>query len=187
MRILLRFCCDLSSWRGHLGPTSVCRRCVFTKESCPAPSLPHGRGFPARGVLSRDPTSTVASAFLWMVLSVGILDCTSRPRWISQVPLTLPWPRVPCPETPPDSPAAFACSGCLLMAFHVFERVGVRAFITRLIWLHLRYGPRVALSTLHPCRYLHERKTRFPVGWLVPCRGGNDTRWKRRAWPGAPK
>jgi hypothetical protein len=72
-------------------------------------------------------------------------------------------------------------------AFHVFERVGVRAFITRLIWLHLRYGPRVALSTLNPCRYLHELKTRFPVGWLGPCRGGNYTRWKRRALPGAPK
>src|SRR5262245_34146484 len=80
-----------------------------------------------------------------------------------------------------------ACRGRLLMAFHVFERVGVRAFITRLMWLHWRYGPRVALSTLHPCRYLHERKTRFPVGWLGPCRGGNDTRWKRWAWPGAPK
>src|SRR5215475_7434757 len=73
------------------------------------------------------------------------------------------------------------------MAFHVFERVGFRAFITRLIWLHLRYGPRVALSTLNPCRYLHELKTRFPVGWLGPCRGGNYTRWKRRALPGAPK
>jgi hypothetical protein len=73
------------------------------------------------------------------------------------------------------------------MAFHVFERVGFRAFLTRLIWLHLRYGPRVALSKLNPCRYLHELKTRFPVGWLGPCRGGNYTRWKRRALPGAPK
>jgi hypothetical protein len=73
------------------------------------------------------------------------------------------------------------------MAFHVFERVGFRAFLTRLIWLHMRYGPRVALSTLNPCRYLHESKARFPVGWLGPCRGGNYTRWKRRALPGAPK
>src|SRR5262252_1892857 len=73
------------------------------------------------------------------------------------------------------------------MAFHVFERVGVRAFITRLMWLHLRYGPRVALSTLSPCCYLHVPKTRFPVRWLASCRGGNCTRWKRRAWPGAPK
>src|ERR1035438_8189038 len=29
--------------------------------------------------------------------------------------------------------------------------------------LHFRYGSRVALSTLSPCRYLHEPKTRFPV------------------------
>src|SRR5262245_31983088 len=122
-----------------------------------------------------------------MVLSVSLLACLSRPRWLSQVPLTLPLPRVPCPQTPPASPAALASRACLLRACHVFERGGVRAFITRLSWLHLRYGPRVALSTLNPCRYLHELKTRFPVGWLGPCRGGNYTRWKRRALPGAPK
>src|SRR2546426_10067452 len=33
--------------------------------------------------------------------------------------------------------------------------------------LHSRYGPDVALSTLSPCRCLHEPKTRFPVEWLV--------------------
>jgi hypothetical protein len=91
----------------------------------------------------------------------------------------------------PLDPAGLSSSprhfGCLLMAFHVFERVGFRSFITRLIWLHLRYGPSVALSTLNPYRYLHEFKTRFPVGWLSPCRGGNCTRWKRRVYPGAPK
>jgi len=32
--------------------------------------------------------------------------------------------------------------------------------------LHLRYGPSVALSTLSPCRYLREPKTRFSVEWL---------------------
>lgn len=111
----------------------------------------------------------------------------SRPRWLSPGPLTLPSPRVPCPSPPPESPAALAYSGGLLMAFHVFERVGFRAFLTRLIELPWRYGPRVARSTLTPCRYLHELKTRFPVGWLGPCRGGNDTCWKRRALPGAPK
>ena len=37
--------------------------------------------------------------------------------------------------------------------------------------LHLRYGPGVALSTLSPCRCLHEPKTRFPVGgWPLPGR-----------------
>jgi len=37
--------------------------------------------------------------------------------------------------------------------------------------LPLQYGPDVALSTLSPCRYLHEPKTRFPVGgWPLPGR-----------------
>jgi hypothetical protein len=34
--------------------------------------------------------------------------------------------------------------------------------------LHLRYGPDVARPTLSPCRYLHEPKARFQVGWLIP-------------------
>ena len=46
--------------------------------------------------------------------------------------------------------------------------------------LHLRYGLGIALSTLNSCRCLHEPKTRFPVGWLFPFRGGSFTRWKRR-------
>ena len=35
----------------------------------------------------------------------------------------------------------------------------------------LRYGLAIALSTLNPCRYLHEPKTRFPVGRLFPFPG----------------
>src|SRR5215831_7757631 len=34
--------------------------------------------------------------------------------------------------------------------------------------LHLRYGLDIARSTLNPCRYLHESKTRFLVGRLIP-------------------
>jgi hypothetical protein len=34
--------------------------------------------------------------------------------------------------------------------------------------LHLRYGLDVARPTLSPCRYLHEPKARFQVGWLLP-------------------
>jgi hypothetical protein len=34
--------------------------------------------------------------------------------------------------------------------------------------LHLRYGLDIARSTLSPCRCLHEPKTRFLVGRLVP-------------------
>src|SRR5713101_1347304 len=37
--------------------------------------------------------------------------------------------------------------------------------------LHLRYGLDIALSTLNSCRHLHEPKTRFPVGWLIPLSG----------------
>ena len=37
--------------------------------------------------------------------------------------------------------------------------------------LHLRYGLDIALSTLNSCRYLHEPKTRFPVGRLFPFPG----------------
>src|SRR5207247_216436 len=37
--------------------------------------------------------------------------------------------------------------------------------------LPLQYGPDVALSTLSPCCYLHEPKTRSPVGgWPLPGR-----------------
>lgn len=91
------------------------------------------------------------------------------------------------PLDPAGTPGGLAACGHLRLAFHVFERVGFRSVITRLIRLHLRYGPRVALSTLNPCRYLHESKTRSPVERLTPCRDGNFTRWKRRALPVAPK
>src|ERR1022692_3339622 len=37
--------------------------------------------------------------------------------------------------------------------------------------LHLRYGLVIALSTLNSSRYLHEPKTRFPVGRLFPLPG----------------
>ena len=42
--------------------------------------------------------------------------------------------------------------------------------LTRLNHFTSRYSPSVALPTLNPCRYLHESKARFPVGWLSPFR-----------------
>ena len=51
------------------------------------------------------------------------------------------------------------------IAFQVFDPVGLRISHEALS-LHLRYGLDIALSTLNPCRYLHEPKTRFPVEWL---------------------
>jgi hypothetical protein len=56
------------------------------------------------------------------------------------------------------------------VAFQVFDPVGLRISHEALS-LHLRYGPDIALSTLNPCRYLHDPKTRFPVEWLVPFPG----------------
>src|SRR5258706_1632308 len=61
------------------------------------------------------------------------------------------------------------------VAFQVFDPVGLR-MCNEALSLHLRYGLDIALSTLNPCRYLHEPKTRFPVGWLVPFPGRNLTR-----------
>jgi len=40
--------------------------------------------------------------------------------------------------------------------------------------LHLRYGLDIARSTLNPCRYLHESKTRFLVGRLIPLSRSRD-------------
>ena len=63
----------------------------------------------------------------------------------------------------------------LTVAFQVFDPVGLR-MCHEAQSLHLRYGLDIALSTLNSCRHLHEPKTRFPVGRLVPFRGGNFTR-----------
>src|SRR5262249_57364365 len=85
--ICLGFGRNLFQLCGHPVPTSERRGCVPGAAPRPAPPLPRVRGFPARRVLPADPTSTTASAFLWMVHSVGLLDRSrSRPSWISQVP-----------------------------------------------------------------------------------------------------
>src|SRR5207249_5491724 len=58
----------------------------------------------------------------------------------------------------------------LTVAFQVFDPVGLR-MCHEAQSLHLRYGLDIALSTLNSCRHLHEPKTRFPVGRLVPFPG----------------
>jgi hypothetical protein len=72
-------------------------------------------------------------------------------------------------------------------------------YLTRLNRVYFRSGPRVALSTLNPCRYLHESKTRFPVrrlhllsgrefhpleapGFVLAHRSG-DTHWRSVVMP----
>src|SRR5205823_1940902 len=72
--------------------------------------------FPRSEYLWASPTSTVASASLRMVLSVGLLgphanqDGGGSPRF-----LTLPFPDVPCSKTPPQSPVIIANSDHLLL------------------------------------------------------------------------
>ena len=56
------------------------------------------------------------------------------------------------------------------VAFQIFDPVGLR-MCHEAQSLYLRYGLDIALSTLNSCRYLHEPKTRFPVGRLVPFPG----------------
>ena len=56
------------------------------------------------------------------------------------------------------------------VAFQVFDPVGLR-MCNEAQSLHLRYGPDIALSTLNSCCYLHEPKTRFPVGRLITLAG----------------
>src|SRR5689334_15758084 len=65
-----------------------------------------------------------------------------------------------------------ALDGDLLVPSSHYDSVGLRMiYLTRLTPLHFRYGPRAALPTLSPCRYLHEPKARFPVGRLIPLAG----------------
>jgi len=99
---------------GHPHPTSERRGCIPGPAPRPAPPLPPVRGFPARRVLPADPTSTTALAFLWMVLSVGLLD--SPFKTVVDLPgsVTLPCPPVPCSQTPPESPVPSPLAGTYL-------------------------------------------------------------------------
>src|SRR5262249_20521785 len=66
----------------------------------------------AQRTLPADPTSTTASAPLWMVHSVGLLD-RSPVKTVVDLPgsVTLPYPPVPCSQTPPESPAPSPLAG----------------------------------------------------------------------------
>lgn len=172
LRFQLRFPNDLVQLCGHPFPSSVCRGCFPGPATQPAPPLPTGRGFPALRVLPASPTSTVAFAFLRMVLSVGILgpirpgqDGGGSPRChdasISVHAVLSDHAGVSSDHRPWRSPT---------VAFQVFDPVGLR-MCNEAPSLHLRYGLHIAVSTLNSCRYLHEPKTRFPVGWLIPLAG----------------
>ena len=95
------------------------------------------------------------------------LACEPRRRWISQVPDASISGRAVLSD-----PAAVSGGHRQLrpptVAFQVFDPVGLRTSTHEAQSLHLRYGPSVALPTLSSCRYLHQPKARFPVGWLPP-------------------
>ena len=135
-----------------------------------APPLPHVRGFPALRVLPVGPTSTAASASLWMVLSVCILDSrqdySGSPRFLDASLSIRAMLSDPAEVSSNHRPF------CRLptIAFQVFDLVGPRS-CNEALSLHFRYGPNVALSTLSPCRYLHAPKTRFLVSWLCSFQG----------------
>ena len=150
----------------------MCRECFPESATQPAPPLPHVRGFPALRVLPAGPTSTGAFIFLRVVLSVDILgplqpdqDDGGSPRFhdasISAHAVLSDPAGVSNDHRPLRSPT---------IAFQVFDPVGLRIY-HEAPSLHLRYGLDITLSTLNSCRYLHEPKTRFPVGRLFPLSG----------------
>jgi hypothetical protein len=66
-------------------------------------------------------------------------------------------------------PSPLAVAYCRFPEFQLCRPPGL--ILTRLNSPHLHYGLFIALSTLNPCRYFREPKTRFPVGRLFPLPG----------------
>jgi hypothetical protein len=167
----------------------MCRECFPGPATQPAPPLPHVRGFPALRVLPAGPTSTVAFIFLRICPfgrhtrpattsqdaggSPSCLDTSISAHAVLLDPAGVSSDHRPCGRLP--WPSRYLTLSALRMCHEAQS-------------LHLRYGLGLALSTLSPCCCLHEPKTRFLVEWLVLlARDGNFTRWKRPAYPGAPK
>jgi hypothetical protein len=81
----------------------------------------------------------------------------------------LPFPNVPCSQTPPQSPVTIASCGDLLLPSSHYDAVGLRVtIITRLNRFTCVTARSSLVPTLNSCRCLHEPKARFPVGRLVP-------------------
>src|SRR5215472_5924464 len=150
----------------------MCRECFPGPATQPASLLPHVHGFPVLRVLPASPTSTVASVSLRLVHSVNILG----PLWTDQDGGGSPR----CHDASISvravllDPAGVSNDHRLLrsptVAFQIFDSVGLR-MCHEAQSLHWRYGLDIALSTLNSCRHLHEPKTRFPVGRLLPFPG----------------
>jgi hypothetical protein len=100
---------------------------------------------------------------------------------------TLPFPDVPCSKTPPQSPAIIANSDRLLLPsrYSTLSACGCR--LTRLNrFTCVTACPSLCLRLAHVVTSISPRLD-FRWGGFTPCRRGNLTRWKRQAWPGAPK
>ena len=166
-------------------PVSACTVSVSPAQSHSASPLPHVRGSPALRVpygRVRLPSS------LRLPLRRSPIGWPTQPsrqlrrRWISQVPDASVSGRAVLLD-----PAAVSGSHRLLrlptIAFQNYDSVGLRMTTLRgLNRFTSRYSLSVALPTLSSCRYLHQPKARFPVGWLAPCRCGIFTRWKRQTF-----
>ena len=155
---------------------------------CSAPRLPHVRGFPTLKVLRTDPTSRAASAFVWLVLFVGLLDDISHqdrvgsPRFLDASIST---------RAVLSDPAGVSGNHrhfrLPTMAFQIFDPVGLRIVLTELNCFTC-VTARVSLC-LRLAHVVTSVSPRLDSRWSgsAPCRGGNCTRWKRQAFPGAPK
>ena len=144
-------------------------------QSSSASPLPHVRGFPALRVLSANPTSTAASAFLRNDPFVRHTRCASAAHQDHSGSLRFldaSFSERAVLSDPAAVSSHLAFDGDLLLPSSHYDSVGLRiTYLHEAQSLHLRYGPLVALPTLSSCRYLHEPKARFPVGRLIPLAG----------------
>lgn len=181
----------LSAMRASFVFTFVC---LCVQEMCPChaccsvPRLPHVRGFPALRVLRTDPTSYATSAFVWLVLSVGLLDNFRRqdrigsPRFLDASFST---------RAVLSDPAGVSGSHghwrLPTLAFQVFDPVGLRTIFTRLNrFTCVTARVSLCLRLAHVVTFISPRLDSRWIG-SSPCRGGNRTHWKHQACPGAPK
>ena len=167
---------------------SVCTGSVSPAQSHFAPPLPHVRGFPALGVRMGESDFHRRFSFpqhLFFRSAYSALadqDGGGSPRF-----LTLPFPGMPCSQTPPQSPAVIAnCDRLLLPSrYSTLSACGRR--LTRLNrFTCVTARPSLCLRLAHVVTSISPRLD-FRWGGFPPCRGGNFTRWMRQAWPGAPK
>src|SRR5215469_3633692 len=168
--VCLCLLCDLIQLCGHSSPTSECAGNVSLDQQLNLPRrFPMYAAFPRSEYYQRvrlPPSCLSPSGFAHSVAILGLKqldqDGGGSPSCldasVSAYAVLLDPRRSLQRPSPLRSPT---------VAFQVFDPVGLR-MCHEAQSLHLRYGLGIALSTLSPCRYLHEPKTRFLVERLVP-------------------